>query len=308
MKIAGLLSKPRWGVLLCATAACTATAADIQTADLNAKNASKFARNLQYSEAYREIGWLLSDPQPAVRQKAGDVLTAFPQLAAWRLSQITKQAVIASACETPTTDPRNTIKDTNETIVNLAAYSSVQALSAARAEVEAAQRSMQDRNWLAECSATADPITEEERHRIAEEARAAAEEAQRQAEQALRDEAAAAKRAAVVLLREYDRLEFCSAYGDAVREDVRYPFSSVPSYRQLFEAEAARRKITISRTVIKAETMHIGMDQCTLYASWGTPHRQNRSVGPWGIHLQLIYGDHGPYVYLKNGIVTSFQD
>lgn len=299
----------RWAALLLMTIACRdASPADLKTAELNAENALKLARNQRYGEAYTEIGWLLDDPQPFIRQKASDVLAAAPQIATWRLSQITSRKIISTACETPTADPKGAIKDAYDLIVKLAAFAPTSILPVARSEVEAAEITLSSRDWIAECSAATAPISEDERHRIAESIKVAAEETQREADKVAKEEAETARKAALVQLREYDRLEFCNAYGNAIRDDVHYPFSSVPTYRQLFEAEAVRRKISLNRAVIKAETMRIGMDQCTLYASWGTPRRQNRSVGPWGVHLQLIYGDYGPYVYLRNGIVTSYQD
>ena len=56
-----------------------------------------------------------------------------------------------------------------------------------------------------------------------------------------------------------------------------------------------------------------GMSQCAMYVSWGTPHRENRSVGDWGVHIQHVYGEGGKYrsvsyVYTENGKVSSWQD
>jgi len=39
---------------------------------------------------------------------------------------------------------------------------------------------------------------------------------------------------------------------------------------------------------------------------WGDAKR-NRSVGTWGEHIQYAY-PNSVYVYVRNGIVTSFQD
>jgi hypothetical protein len=50
-----------------------------------------------------------------------------------------------------------------------------------------------------------------------------------------------------------------------------------------------------------------GMDYDQLEESLGRPRKVNRSVGAWGEREQWVYGDRGPYVYLDNGIVTSWQ-
>ena len=51
----------------------------------------------------------------------------------------------------------------------------------------------------------------------------------------------------------------------------------------------------------------IGMSREMLLLSRGNPEKINRTVGSWGIHEQFVYGN-GFYVYVKNGIVESFQD
>lgn len=52
----------------------------------------------------------------------------------------------------------------------------------------------------------------------------------------------------------------------------------------------------------------IGMSETQLIKSWGRPKDINRTVGSWGSHEQWIYGDLGPYIYVLNGRVTSWQD
>lgn len=53
-----------------------------------------------------------------------------------------------------------------------------------------------------------------------------------------------------------------------------------------------------------------GMTASQVRSSWGSPTKINESVGSYGSHEQWIY-DRGnyrsQYVYLQNGIVTSFQ-
>lgn len=50
----------------------------------------------------------------------------------------------------------------------------------------------------------------------------------------------------------------------------------------------------------------IGMTKDMLLESWGRPNDINRTVGSWGVHEQCIYTS--AYVYIENGVVTSWQD
>lgn len=54
------------------------------------------------------------------------------------------------------------------------------------------------------------------------------------------------------------------------------------------------------------ERIWIGMTKEMLLESWGKPDDINRSVGSWGVHEQCIYTN--AYVYIENGVVTSWQD
>lgn len=50
-----------------------------------------------------------------------------------------------------------------------------------------------------------------------------------------------------------------------------------------------------------------GLTKDQLVASWGRPDHINRSGGAYGIHEQWVYHDGSSYVYLEEGIVTSWQ-
>lgn len=50
----------------------------------------------------------------------------------------------------------------------------------------------------------------------------------------------------------------------------------------------------------------IGMTKAMLIDSRGNPSDINRTVGSWGVHEQCVYYNY--YVYIENGIVTSWQD
>jgi hypothetical protein len=54
------------------------------------------------------------------------------------------------------------------------------------------------------------------------------------------------------------------------------------------------------------ERIWIGMTKEMLIESWGRPNDINRTVGSWGVHEQCIYTS--VYVYIENGVVTSWQD
>lgn len=51
----------------------------------------------------------------------------------------------------------------------------------------------------------------------------------------------------------------------------------------------------------------IGATKAMVIDSWGKPKDINRSVGSWGVHEQWVYSN-GNYLYIENGILTSWQD
>lgn len=110
------------------------------------------------------------------------------------------------------------------------------------------------------------------------------------------------------VLREESKEEFCVLYGTV----VRLGFLDTSGYLspgmdvKLMKTEARRRKLTFNDKQIQNEEVKIGMTECQLYATWGLPDEQNRTVGRWGIHIQHIYGSK--YIYTENGRVTSWQD
>ncbi|MEN6446021.1 MAG: hypothetical protein ABFC98_08290 [Candidatus Cloacimonas sp.] len=52
----------------------------------------------------------------------------------------------------------------------------------------------------------------------------------------------------------------------------------------------------------------MGMTKEQLITAWGRPKDINRTVTMYSTHEQWVYGDFGPYVYLEDGVVTSWQD
>lgn len=67
-----------------------------------------------------------------------------------------------------------------------------------------------------------------------------------------------------------------------------------------------------NKKVLRAIADHkafIGMSRDQVKASVGKPKEINRTVGRWGTQEQWVYGDSpSSYLYLDNGVLTSFQD
>lgn len=88
--------------------------------------------------------------------------------------------------------------------------------------------------------------------------------------------------------------------------------------QNLKEAEIKRKK-EIKKVVSKNKSfkkfekvaidkeVQIGMPEELVYLSWGKPKNVNRSVGSYGVHKQLIYGER-TYLYIENGLLKSWQD
>ncbi len=109
-------------------------------------------------------------------------------------------------------------------------------------------------------------------------------------------------------LRTLNKDEFCKQYGDVIRHNMTPGYYPEVDLRPDFVKEAKRRGLKFNQTSITSEQISIGMNTCQLYAAWGLPEDRNRSVGSWGVHEQLVYGSFGPYIYLRNGVISSFQD
>jgi hypothetical protein len=106
----------------------------------------------------------------------------------------------------------------------------------------------------------------------------------------------------------WSNLEFCVNYGGFLKgQDFSKQLGEGKALENIFIAEAKRRNLNVDRVVVKKEIIRIGLNECTLYASWGEPDKVNNSVGRWGVHKQHVYG-RGQYVYTENGRITSWQD
>lgn len=80
------------------------------------------------------------------------------------------------------------------------------------------------------------------------------------------------------------------------------------SRQPLVRAELQKRKLFSSDEweLIDKKQVRIGMTELALICSWGDTKR-NRSVGAWGEHIQYVYPSNS-FVYVENGVVTSWQD
>jgi hypothetical protein len=59
---------------------------------------------------------------------------------------------------------------------------------------------------------------------------------------------------------------------------------------------------------IQAGKVVLGMSEAQVIAAWGYPKTTNETTGAWGTHEQWVYSDRGPYLYLENGRLTSWQN
>lgn len=109
------------------------------------------------------------------------------------------------------------------------------------------------------------------------------------------------------ILKDMSTEVFCTSYGRALRNQDIYQIGALPDTKKLVKLEANRRKLRFDDSLVRKEKIRIGVSECQLYASWGLPNSQNKSVGQWGVHVQYVYGD-GTYVYTENGRVTSWQN
>ena len=59
---------------------------------------------------------------------------------------------------------------------------------------------------------------------------------------------------------------------------------------------------------IKAGQVVTGMSTAELRGALGAPHDTNRTVSRSGTHTRHVYGDFGPYIYTRDGVVTRWQE
>jgi len=82
------------------------------------------------------------------------------------------------------------------------------------------------------------------------------------------------------------------------------------TYDPSFEEEMKARKFFSEdeMNLIAEQAVQMGMREEVIRCIFGRPSAANSSVGSWGTHTQYVFREFGWYVYVENGIVTSWQN
>ncbi len=103
----------------------------------------------------------------------------------------------------------------------------------------------------------------------------------------------------------------CAGKGEAVRIMGAGRAAPDSEGAQYWKREAARQKRTEAiEEAIAQKKVAIGMNADEVAASWGRPHKVNRTITAAGTREQWIYDRGGyktQYVYLDNGVVRTIQ-
>lgn len=266
-------------------------AQDASTTAVLVKNAEAFAIDGNYEKAYDELAWVL---RGNFRYEGIVVLKNFPQIADWRIRSIDADFIDRQLCAFGLKEARDNLDNMMESLksfTNTAIFSEASQVIEAHFDLEA-------QNTLMSC---------EQKNAYWENLRSknlAEEKAEK---------VNAANKLAPLLLRTLSTIDFCNYYGRIARNDSleRTELQSIMESNKLnsfLDQEARKRGIKLNKALILSQTIKIGTNECQVIAAWGMPIRKNRSVGSWGENKQLVYDIGGPYVYLKNGFVSSFQD
>ena len=100
--------------------------------------------------------------------------------------------------------------------------------------------------------------------------------------------------------------EICAALGQVFRQEEIENLGSEAVMYKAIRTEATSRKLTVNIGLTTLKKIRIGGSRCQVYASWGLPTNENRTVTAFSEDIQHVYGS--TYVYTKNGTVTAFQD
>jgi hypothetical protein len=105
-------------------------------------------------------------------------------------------------------------------------------------------------------------------------------------------------------LRAIDKYVLCQDYYTMNKQEQLTSISKKQFQTVLKENGLTDKELEM----INERKIFIGMSQCGLYASWGKPTKENKSVNRWSIRIQHIYGYNRNYVYTENGLITSWQN
>ncbi|MCM8570271.1 hypothetical protein NE848_12830 [Gramella jeungdoensis] len=89
-------------------------------------------------------------------------------------------------------------------------------------------------------------------------------------------------------------------------DSIMVVFEKRVQEQKKIDAEMIRKYGKSDLEAMKEGKFWIGMNKEQLIYSLGKPIDINTNVGSWGKHEQWVYGG-GTYIYLENGIVTSYQ-
>lgn len=116
-----------------------------------------------------------------------------------------------------------------------------------------------------------------------------------------------------VISNEDSYLEFMNEDINEIMEDFNViNFNSrIKKHDELgnkYFAKLLKEKIQPLSDYHRSKTVEIGMNYLELIVALGVPNSINSTTTADGVSRQLVYRDLGMYVYLENGIVTSYQN
>ena len=154
----------------------------------------------------------------------------------------------------------------------------------------------------------AEQVTDDEtRRKVAVRDATAAEAAERQRSIDEAQEELARRAGAPRFIGGLSKDDLCVAVGTTTRHSTVPGIGTFPELLGLVKKEIARRNLRMDGALIEKERIRLGISECQLFATWGPPQSQRRSVGSWGVHIQHVYSG-GRLVYTENGRVTAWQD
>jgi hypothetical protein len=110
-------------------------------------------------------------------------------------------------------------------------------------------------------------------------------------------------------LTTFDDKSLCLRFNKGVKNGMLTGTSAIDSN---IKTELIKRGFTADQLKkARKGIVNIGSPTCMLYASWGQPEVENRSVRRNTIDIQHVYRGNNTkntYFYSENGVITSWQD
>jgi hypothetical protein len=95
--------------------------------------------------------------------------------------------------------------------------------------------------------------------------------------------------------------------GEEQQAKLAVEAASVKAEAEIRENRRAAQSESDRRAKLPGVRLGMSAKQVREKTSWGEPDSMNRTVGPWGVHEQWVYGV-GQYLYFQNGKLTSYQN